>query len=85
MKKLNLEKLKLAAEDVLQRDEMTTIYGGSGGSGGTCSVCYLYEDSQGTILIDTLHNPHPGLSFSDCHAVVRRYVYNTGFGTYACS
>jgi natural product precursor len=34
MKKLNLEKLKLAAEDVLQRSEMTTIYGGSGGTCG---------------------------------------------------
>lgn len=29
MKKLNLEKLKLIADDVLQRDQMTTIYGGS--------------------------------------------------------
>lgn len=29
MKKLNLEKLKLAAEDVLQRNQMTTVYGGS--------------------------------------------------------
>lgn len=32
MKKLNLEKLKLAAEDVLQRNQMTTIYGGYAGS-----------------------------------------------------
>jgi hypothetical protein len=30
MKKLNLEKLKLTAEDVLQRDQLSTIYGGSG-------------------------------------------------------
>jgi len=30
MKKLNLGKLKLVAEDVLQRNQMTTIYGGSG-------------------------------------------------------
>ena len=30
MKKLNLEKLNLAAEDVLQRNQMGTIYGGSG-------------------------------------------------------
>lgn len=29
MKKLNLEKLKLSAEDVMQRNQMTTIYGGS--------------------------------------------------------
>lgn len=29
MKKLHLEKLKLAAEDVLQRNQMTMIYGGS--------------------------------------------------------
>jgi hypothetical protein len=38
MKKLNLEKLKLAAEDVLQRSELAGIYGGSGGI--TCQwVC----------------------------------------------
>ncbi len=29
MKKLNLEKLKLAAEDVLQRSQLAGIYGGS--------------------------------------------------------
>ena len=31
MKKLNLGKLKLAAEDVLQRNQLVGIYGGSGG------------------------------------------------------
>jgi hypothetical protein len=31
MKKLNLEKLKLAAEDVLQRNQLAGIYGGSDG------------------------------------------------------
>jgi len=36
MKKLNLGKLKLVAEDVLQRNQMTTIYGGSGGQ--TCTL-----------------------------------------------
>lgn len=55
MKKLNLEKLKLEEEDVLQRSQMGTIYGGSGGS--SCSVCYLY-DTEGNV-IDTL-NPAPG-------------------------
>ncbi|MFC4873448.1 hypothetical protein [Negadavirga shengliensis] len=39
MKKLNLEKLKLAAEDVLQRNQMGTIYGGSGECGYTSGVC----------------------------------------------
>jgi len=34
MKKLSLEKLKLAAEDVLQRSQMGSIYGGS----GTCEL-----------------------------------------------
>lgn len=36
MKKLNLDILRLAAEDVLQRNQMTTIYGGSDG----CSYFY---------------------------------------------
>jgi hypothetical protein len=33
MKKLNLEKLKLAAEDVLHRSQLAGIYGGSGSGG----------------------------------------------------
>jgi hypothetical protein len=40
MKKLNLEKLKLAAEDVLQRSQLAGIYGGSGGSGGDCPSAF---------------------------------------------
>lgn len=31
MKKLKLGKLKLASEEVLQRSQLSTIYGGSGG------------------------------------------------------
>ena len=59
MKKLNLEKLKLAAEDVLQRNQMGTIYGGSGSG---CQVqCTSWENfrpmnvpncGQGLILCD---------------------------------
>jgi|GEM_PF-2743059 len=45
MKKLNLEKLKLAAEDVLQRSQLAGIYGGSGES-GTCG--YLYPPDHPT-------------------------------------
>ncbi|MFD2036241.1 hypothetical protein ACFSKL_15665 [Belliella marina] len=37
MKKLNLGKLKLASEEVLQRSQLAGIYGGSG-SGGSCLV-----------------------------------------------
>jgi hypothetical protein len=46
MKKLNLEKLKLAAEDVLQRSQLSTIYGGSVQCipvSGTCA----YKDTSG--------------------------------------
>jgi len=39
MKKLNLEKLKLAAEDVLQRSQLAGIYGGSGGSDCSNNAC----------------------------------------------
>jgi hypothetical protein len=39
MKKLNLEKLNLAAEDVLQRNQLSGIYGGSGGS-SNCENSY---------------------------------------------
>ncbi|MEX2564419.1 MAG: TIGR04149 family rSAM-modified RiPP [Cyclobacteriaceae bacterium] len=50
MKKLKLEKLKLVTEDVLQRNQMTTIYGGSEGS---CQwICYC--------------GGHPPISVWDC-------------------
>jgi len=38
MKRLNLEKLKLAPEDVLQRSQLGTIYGGSGSG---CAPAFL--------------------------------------------
>ena len=57
MKKLNLEKLKLAAEDVLQRSQMTTIYGGSGGGSGTCGV----KLSNG--------EPFCGMTYSEAYSV----------------
>ena len=53
MKKLNLEKLKLAAEDVLQRSQMTGIYGGS----GNCTVCYLFDIQLN--LLETLVSAGP--------------------------
>lgn len=76
MKKLNLEKLKLAAEDVLQRSQLAGIYGGSGGSGGSCSTCYLYDEQKN--LLETLNsagpcsaeevcNNYPGCHTYDCN------------------
>jgi hypothetical protein len=74
MKKLNLEKLKLAAEDVLQRSQMTGIYGGSGGS--SCSVCYLFDadlnlletlSSSGPCDAEEICNNYPGCRFQDCY------------------
>lgn len=55
MKKLNLEKLKLAAEDVLQRNQLAGIYGDSDGSGGNCEYynCHCYN--------------HPG-AWSGCYS-----------------
>jgi hypothetical protein len=39
MKKLNLEKLKLATEDVLQQSQLASIYGGSSGSDCSNNIC----------------------------------------------
>lgn len=36
MKKLNLGKLKVRSMDILEKNQMKTIYGGLGGSGSTC-------------------------------------------------
>tara|TARA_R110002096_G_scaffold59580_1_gene149278 strand:+ start:627 stop:827 length:201 start_codon:yes stop_codon:yes gene_type:complete len=56
MKKLNLKKLKLEAEDVLQRSEMGIIFGGSGSSQVQCDNWPKFRPmevpfcSQGDIL-----------------------------------
>lgn len=48
MKKLNLEKLKLAAEDVLQRNQLAGIYGGSGSGGWGWVDCTCTTSGGGT-------------------------------------
>jgi hypothetical protein len=54
MKKLNLEKLKLAAEDVLQRSQMGSIYGGSGETCTQGVPCYCRGHFKGCYI--TLQN-----------------------------
>lgn len=46
MKKLNLEKLKLSSEEVIQREQMTQIYGGSGSGSGCFLRCDNWERSM---------------------------------------
>jgi len=52
MKKLKLKALELGAEELLQREQLKNIIGGSGGSGdGSCSVsvnCYktIWQNGQ---------------------------------------
>lgn len=40
---INLEKLGLSSENVLQRSQLSTILGGGGGESGTCG----YQDTSG--------------------------------------
>ena len=47
MKKFNLGKLKLASDEVLQRNQMSNIYGGSG-SGGSSDNCCVHMREAGT-------------------------------------
>ena len=74
MKKLSLEKLKLAAEDVLQRSQLAGIYGGSGGSDqcpnepGTCG----YNPGTG-------YDPLCGYSLATVTCWVTKYG-----GNYCC-
>ena len=44
MKKLSLKKLKLEATDLLQRNELKTIFGGYGGYGSNSTGYFLYGD-----------------------------------------
>ena len=39
MKKLNLKNLKLSKNDMLQRDQLKTVFGGYDGGGGSTSSC----------------------------------------------
>lgn len=70
MKKLNLGKLKLVAEDVLQRSQMARIYGGSdycANAPGTCG----YKDPGGYTVCN--------LSLSTVLCYVNKYG-----GNYCC-
>jgi len=60
MKKLNLEKLKLAAEDVLQRNQLGSIYGGSAGS------CYHSLTCNDGTEINDRTGPCPSSSSGGC-------------------
>lgn len=62
MKKLNLEKLKLASEEVLQRSKMASIYGGSG-SGGSC---HLQCDNWQNHRPIEVANCHPSIFMLYC-------------------
>ena len=52
MKKLNFKELKLEADDILQRSQLKTIFGG--GYGGPTCTCY---DSGGTTRTKTFSSP----------------------------
>lgn len=82
MKKLSLGKLRLSGKEVLERSQLVSIYGGSGGSGSEeCSVCYLFENNgfnQAGKVIATLSSAghcdagsicfnYPGCFTWDCH------------------
>lgn len=53
MKKLSLGKLKLDSEEVLQRSQLATIYGGSGGQGHTCYCRDKEATTSKTVVAST--------------------------------
>ncbi len=69
MKKLNLEKLKLAAEDVLQWSQLSTIYGGSGGGSGSGWVNCSCTSSGGGTASATCTSDLAGNGTNHCCAV----------------
>ncbi|WP_157243498.1 hypothetical protein [Algoriphagus resistens] len=57
MKKLNLGKLKLHSNDVLENSQLATVYGGSGGCTYTCYCGFVGgcgENSPFTVTADSL-------------------------------
>lgn len=73
MKKLNLGKLKLVSEEVLQRSQMANIYGGSG-SGASC---YLQCDNW------TNFRP---MEVANCHSsILMLYCSGGAGGVCTCS
>lgn len=62
MKKLSLGKLKLLSEEVIERSQMASIYGGYGGSGdfGTCKAKWQDESDEWIVACgwskDTVQN-----------------------------
>lgn len=61
-KKLKLGKLEITSEEVIERSQLSNVFGGSGGSGGG-GYCVLL--GSGNSIIDTLNNFDPNLSEHD--------------------
>jgi natural product precursor len=67
MKKLSLGKLKLASEEVLQRNQLATIYGGSDNNGFWACSCSSGPESLVMISDDS----YPADAMVECTVVVR--------------
>lgn len=67
MKKLSLGKLKLSSFEILQRNNMATIYGGSDNNGFWACSCSSGPES--TVMITD--NSHPADAMVECTVVIR--------------
>jgi hypothetical protein len=68
-KKLKLGKLEISSEEVIDRSQLSNIFGGSG-SGGSGENGWCYLIGSGNSHIDTLDSFHPDLSQSQ----IRQYA-----------
>lgn len=71
-KKLKLGKLEIASEEVIERSQLSNIFGGSGGS--VTGWCYLIGSDNS--VIDTLDSFDPNLSQSEISLQVGAMCYN---------
>ncbi|MBN7818030.1 hypothetical protein [Algoriphagus pacificus] len=72
-KKLKLGKLEIASDEVIERSQLSTIFGGSGGS-GVDGYCYLLGSNLD--VIDTLDSFDSTLSESQIRAAVESMCQN---------
>ncbi len=72
MKKLSLKQLKLDASEMLERNQLKTVFGGDYGSGGTCKVYVRPADTS---------PGDPSGYWTDCLYSVdeAQSMYNAGF------
>lgn len=84
MKKLSLKDLKLDVNDLLEREQLKTIFGGSGGSGEVTPGCPGYSHGKYTFLGGNGYSGCECVSLSAGQWATANYTHTTLYYDLGC-